>query len=188
MMKIVRIVLSIALVLLCVFLVHQLYKTIEEPIVFEELKAERDEAVISKLEYLRDLQLAFRAEADSFADDWDKLALFIASDSISYDKIIGDPNDTTVVSKTITIKIPAKDSLKNDRFSFDSIAYVPFSNKKFDIQAGTIVKNELDVRAFEISTPYTVIYNGLIQKYYADKINEVIRVGSMKDGTTSGNW
>lgn len=187
-MKIVRIVLSIALVGLCCFLGYQLFKTIEEPIVFEEQKAIRDEAVIAKLEYLRDLQLAFKAEADSFADNWDTLAHFIAVDSISFDKIIGDPNDSTVVSKTITIKVPAKDSLKNDRFGFDSIAYVPFSNKKFDIQAGFIVKNELDISAFEISTPYTVIYNGLIQKYYAEKINEVIRVGSMKDGTTSGNW
>ncbi len=189
MMQALRIILSIALIALVGWLGYQLYKTIEEPIVFEQEKSIRDEAAIGKLKLIRQLQLAYKAENDTFADTFENLVKFGKLGNLTVEKIIGDPNDSTVVSKTIIDTIAVRDSiLSKTPININEISIVPFSKEKFSIQAGMIEKNDLQIPAFEVSAPYKVLYNGLIKKYYAEKLNENIRVGSMQDGTTAGSW
>lgn len=192
MMQALRILLSIALLALVVWLGMQLYKTIEEPIVFQQEQEKRDEVGQSKLRLIRELQLAYKATNDTFADSFENLVKFGKMGNLTVERIIGDPNDSTVVSRTEIDTIAVRDSiLSKTKFKIDEIAIVPHGldgGEKFDIQAGTVVKNDLEIPAFEVSTPYKVLYKGLIKKYYADKLNKNIRIGSMEDGSTSGNF
>lgn len=189
MMQALRILLTLGLIAGVGYLGYQLYKTIEEPILFEEDRLVRDEAGISKLKLIRQLQIAYRANTDTFADNFEDLIKFGKEGIISVEKIIGDPNDSTIVSRTEIFEIPVRDSILNKTsHKIEELANVPFSDKDFDIKAGMITKNDLEIPAFEVSTPYTVLYNGLIKKYYANKVGRSISVGSMKDGTTSGSW
>lgn len=189
MMKALRVVFILALLALSGYLIYELYKTIEEPIVFEQQRKQRDEATIAKLEFIREVQLAYRAQTDTFADSFDRIRSFVLNDSLDVEKVIGDPNDSTVVVKREIVKVPVRDTLLvNSGIDIDSIEFIPNSSKKFDIQARYITKNDIEIPAFQVSAPYDEIYAGLIRKYYADKSGDIMRVGSITEGTTSGNW
>ncbi len=191
-MTAIRLILNLLLALLAGYLSYQLYETIKEPIDFNNAKVERDAAVISKLKDIRRSQVTYKSLNGKFAASFDSLKLCMKNDSIEFIKIIGDPDDTTQVVERITTKIAIRDSIfKGNMQRIDSLSYLPSfaqRGKEFDLQAKMITKNEIEIPAFEASVPYEVLYDGLVEKYYADKVGEVMRVGSLKDGSVSGNW
>ena len=190
-MNIFRLILNLLLAVAVLFMGFKLYKTIEEPIVFEKQKKVRDAANIEKLTKIRSSQIAYKTLYGKYAADFDTLLTVIKSDSFDVVKRIGDPNDSTIVVRTEIFKHALLDSLfKGNKTEVDSLPYIPFTKppQKYDIQADIITKNEVEIPAFEVSAPYKVVYNGMVKRYYADKLNENMQVGSMKDGTTAGNW
>lgn len=189
-MKILRLVLNISLLAACFYVGYLLFKTIEEPIVFEQQKELRDDAAIAKLKKIRTAQLIFKSLYEKYAGDFDTLITVINNDSIDVVKQIGDPNDTTIVVQTEITKRAIIDSLfKGNQAEANSLAEVPNTNgEKFNIQAQFIVKNEVPLPAFQVSVPYEILYDGLVRKYYAEQVGELMRVGSIREGTTTGNW
>lgn len=171
------------------FLSYQLYLTILEPIVFNESKLERDEACQANLKKIRALQLAFKSDNQRYSNSWEELETFAKQGEYKLLKKIGDPNDTTIVARVDTLRMSVMDSLFTNRNELDSLRYIPFGNgNKFLIEAGNVVKNELEIPAFEVSAPYNTLYDGLIKKYWQNKVGKLMTIGSMEDGSTSGNW
>jgi len=189
-MKAIRILLNLLLLAGVIVVGYNLYKTVEEPIVFEQKRAVRDDAAIAKLQKIRQAQIIFKNKYGVYANSFDTLITVIKNEHLEVIKQIGDPNDSTQVSKTVVTKIAIIDSLfKGDAKAVEDLPLVPFTNnEKFGIVAQMIKKNDVEVPAFEVKTPYTSLYNGLIKKYYLNKVGKSMKVGSLEEGTTTGNW
>ncbi len=190
-MKIIRLVLSILLLAACVYMVYSLWLTIKEPIEFEAQRTIRDDDTVVKLKDIRLAQIAHRTRKGTYAASFDSLLYFLKNDSLEFVKQIGDPNDTTVVAETVVTYKLVKDSLfKNDMQKINNLPNVPHGTPgaKFNIDAGVITKNDIEIPVFEVGVPYPTLYEGLIPKYFQNKAEKSLSVGSMTEGTTSGNW
>lgn len=190
-MKALRYIINLLLLIAIVFIGYSLVKTVEEPIAFEKAKEIRDDAVIGKLKKIRSAQLAHKEIYGKFTGSFDTLIQTIKTQNFDVVKQIGDPNDSTVVAQAVVTKKPIIDSLFDGKEELvDNLPYVPFSDgkEKFSIEQGAALKNGLTIPAFEVKTPYEVVYAGLVKKYYANKIGKSIKVGSLTEGTTTGNW
>jgi len=187
-MTLVKIISSVLLAGLIFFLTNLLIKDIKGPILYEEERSDRYEDAKENLIELRTAQLMYKKNKGEFQPDIDELQSFIKSGKITIEKVIGDPNDSTVVTKVIKEKINVLDTLlKGDMNRLENIIYIPYSGgKKFNCDAGFIEKNKVNVAVFEISAPLESVYNGLNKKYYDPKA--LISVGSMSEPKTSGNF
>ncbi len=185
-----KLLLNLILIGVVGYLGYELYKTIEEPINFNTQKTLRDDATIEKLKTIRAAQVAYRSQNGKYTAGFDTLIDYIKSENYTVLIKTGDPNDTTQTVKIDTTTIPIIDSLfKGNTAKADELPLIPFANgEKFEMLAGTIIKNETEIPAFEAKTKYSILYNGLIEKYYANKKNDYMQVGSMEDATTTGNW
>lgn len=189
-MKPIRLLLILLLAAASVFMGYKLMRTIQEPIEFEQLSQERRDNTIQRLKDIRTVQLAHKARSGRYTGSFDTLINFAKTDSIMLEKIIGDPNDSTVQVIRDTTYIAIMDTIfKGERGRVDSMRYIPHGKgSTFSLAATTIEKNEIEIPAFEASAPYTTVYNGLIKKFYKDRWFDSMTVGSLTDGTTNGNW
>ncbi len=186
-MKGLKIGLNIVLLIIVAFLTLALVNTVKEPIDFENEKTKRTDAVVSQLEKIRQSQTAYKNLYTKYASEWDTLVTVVKNDSFIVSKVIGNPDDTTIVTRTEIIKISILDSLFAGKTSAaDSLPFVPYTNGiKFHIQADTIARSGVTIPAFEVSVPYTDVFNGLKKKYYVQKIGEAFKVGSISEGHTN---
>ena len=186
------------LMLLSVYLIVENYNSIDEPIQFKKEKQRRYSAVIQSLKDLRQIELTYKKENNAFCANMDTLMDFLANDSVTIIVKDGNLPDSLVGQEALAIEMgiitrdtvptPAMDiafdadymKTRDKRYPLDiaNLRYIPHTeNVEFDIDAGEIVRSSgAKVKVFEISdaAPF-------------DK-NDVMRVGSMSDPTTSGNW
>ena len=74
-------------------------------------------------------------------------------------------------------------------FAVDSIKFIPFAEgKEFEMRADVIEKNKVNVNVFEASTKLEDVYKGLNTKNEAVNLNDLIKVGSLTEPITTGNW
>lgn len=186
------------LVLISGFLVVQNYNSIDEPIQFMKKKQVRYAAVIQSLKDLRQIELTYKKENNEFCANMDSLMAFLENDSVTIIVKDGDLPDSLVGKEALAIElgIISRDTVltpaieiafgpdymktRDSKYPLElnTLRYVPFSeNVEFNIDAGEIVRSSgAKVKVFEISdaAPF-------------DK-TDIMRVGSMSDPTTSGNW
>ncbi|TVR77419.1 MAG: hypothetical protein EA412_11195 [Chitinophagaceae bacterium] len=187
-MNYIKISLNVGLGLVVALMTFFLYSMVNDPIQFERQKSDRYDKVIERLKDIRTAQLAYRDLRGSFAGDFDQLIHTLKFDSIPEVRIIGNPDDTaqTVIYDTIYYNMmdrvfPAK--VVNP----DSLRYIPYSGgDTFNISAGSITRNRVNISVFEVSAPETKFLKGLDPRF----INRdfALRVGSMSEGNLSGNW
>lgn len=187
-MKGLRLILNIVLGLAVLGLIYTLVFTIKEPIDFEDEKAKRISALEYKLDKIRQSQMAYKNLYEEYAGTWDTLITVVKNDSFVVEKVIGNPDDSTVVTKREKVSIAILDSLfAGSTDQVDSLPYVPNVDGgiKFDLQADTIMRNQVIIPAFEVSVPYTDAFQGMVKKYYATKLEEAFKVGSITEGHTN---
>ncbi|GAA4899592.1 hypothetical protein GCM10023311_26210 [Flaviramulus aquimarinus] len=204
-------ILNIALWLLIGFLGYQTYMSIYEPIQFNKLKNKRYKTVISSLIDIRDAQLAHRQVTGNFANNFDNLVKFI--DTAEY--TITQRRDSSIIDEVLTktygvdtfkdIVIidtlgfePVKDSLFKNSNRYKTMMNVPNAEgKKFKLEAGFIEQNDINIPVFEASVKKNVILadqnRDLVmqenQVVSVDGVNgDVLKVGSMEEVNTTGNW
>ncbi|TRZ42895.1 hypothetical protein [Robertkochia solimangrovi] len=204
-------VIQIVLWALSIFFAYKIYTSIMEPIKFDKVKKERYTAVINKLKKIRDAQEAHRIIDNSYAKDFESLAKFLDtaqftilekrdSSFMRYNRTyrIDMPVDTVVVD-TLGF-IPVKDSLfKNTNINYKDLGTIPYAqnNAKFDMKTDILDKNGFRAPVFEVKVdkssllydqPADLVAN---EKQMID-VEEVngpeIKVGSLTDVSTSGNW
>ncbi|MFN7014086.1 MAG: hypothetical protein ACK4ON_07435 [Bacteroidia bacterium] len=196
MKTIIQIVLGIAIVVLS----YLIYSSIMGRIEFEKQAKERREAVIERLKDIRTAQIAYKNANGEFAKDFDKLIGWVKTGKVQVIKQIGAAEDTLAVARgeviRDTIYIPAIDTVfstsyigNRKNFDIDQLPIIPNSDgDKFEIDAGEITRNNVKVKVFEVFAPFKSIYKGLETDKHSIKMDDGLRVGSMTDPSTNGNW
>ena len=180
------------------------------PITFNKNREERFSTVIEKLKDIRDAQVAYRTVNGEFAKDFETLISFIDtgvytitqqkdSSFMRYNRVyrIDMQVDTVVVDTLGTIAV--RDSLFKGVDSYKTLFSVPFAQngERFEMKADVVNKQGFDAPVFEASVKKDVVLYDqpkdlLARENAYNSIEEVngntIRVGSLTDVSTSGNW
>ncbi|MGB1309550.1 MAG: hypothetical protein ACPG6B_11610 [Oceanihabitans sp.] len=208
-----RPVLIIALWAVIGLLGYQTFMSIYEPIQFNKVKQKRYAAVIERMVDVRDSQLAHRQVTGTFAPNFDNLIKFIdtAQFTITQRRIetILDEEATKRYGGVETMKditvidtlgyVSVKDSLFKSSDRYKTMMNVPNSNgAKVEMKAGLLgEEGETKIPVFEAKVLKSVILHDqnkdLITQenevISVDGVNgDAIRVGSMDEVNTSGNW
>lgn len=196
-----KIGIQIGLAIAIVVLSYLVYDSINSKVVFDAETVRRKEIVVERLKDLRTIEMAYKSIKGAYSKDFNAMLNFVKNEKMPIIKRIGDAEDSIQVARGLvkrdTMYINLMDTLfsanalKNRLavFYLDSLPYIPFSGgEKFLIDAGEIEKNKVKVKVFEISAAFGQIYKGMDAQNQNVKINEGLRVGSMTEPSTNGNW
>jgi hypothetical protein len=194
-------IIKVALLVIILVLAYLVYESIMVPVRFDKSVDQRSEAVIQNLVDIRAAEMTYKNIYGKYTSSFDTLIDFLVMGEIPVVKIIPDPKDTTY---TRTIRdtigyIPVKDSLFGNRLNFDvlNLKHIPFTeNDTFKLDAGIVEKGGVDVNVFEASAHYNLILNGLDEQMVINLIASKeqierypgLKVGSMTEASTDGNW
>jgi len=203
-------ILQIVLWIICVGLGYLIYRSVTGPIEFQKVKEERYSKVISNLKDIRNSQEAYRAVNGKFANDFKSLITFVDggqytitqqrdSSYMEFDKTYGIDllREVTIIDTLGFVSV--KDSLFKADDRYKSMMNVPYAQggEKFDMKADIIDKGGYKAPVFEAKVKKDVILydqpKDLMSKENAQiSVEEVngseIRVGSLTDVSTNGNW
>jgi len=205
-----KLVLQIVLWVAIVVLVYLNYKAIYGPVEFNKNKEKRYAQVIQKMDKIRKAQLAHRDVTGKFISTFDSLTRFIDTAEFTltqrrdtsyldkeYLKNYGvDRMVEDVVIDTLGT-VSVKDSLFKN-YDYSKLNIVPTTeNAEFQMDAGYVTVNKNRVPVFEAKVNKSVVLDGLdpeliIQEKQVIAVDGVngayIKVGSMDEVDTSGNW
>ncbi len=180
-----------------------IYKSVQEPVVFERQRKVREAVCIDRLKDIRTLQVAYKATFNVFTADMDTLLDFYKNGEITIIRQIGSWDDSVAVAQGRVsreeIQIPVRDTLlKKPGLVVDSLRYIPFSGgKEFEMKAIIAKVSGVDVPLFEAAAPYDYLLQGLerqlIVNLKADRVETGrypgLRVGSIDaPNNNAGNW
>ncbi|QED36818.1 hypothetical protein FK178_03425 [Antarcticibacterium arcticum] len=206
-----KLVIQLVLWVVIIFLGYLVFNAVYEPIQFNKLKEKRYAKVIDRLMDIRAAQLAHQEVTGRYAKDFNGLIRFI--DTAEF--VVVQRRDTTVMDeeyrkafgvdqyKDIVIVdtlgyASVKDSLyKGDRYK--QMAKVPVDgvDAEFEMDAGTIVKNNNTFPVFMVRVDKAVVLHDqdrdlVLQEKQVVSVDQVngpyISVGSMEDVNTTANW
>ena len=206
-------VILLALWVLIAFLGYKTFMSVYGEIQFNKIKDERYAKVIDKLIDIRDAQLAHRTVTGKFADSWDGLVKFIDTAEFT----ITQRRDTSVLDEEATRRfggvetykdivvidtldfVSVKDSLFGVDTRYKTMMNMPVGKEGaiFELKAGVLEQNSINIPVFEVRAPKKLILDGqdpyLIAKenqvQSVDGVNgDAIKVGSMDEVNTNGNW
>jgi hypothetical protein len=195
-------VIKVVLSIIIIILAYLVYASIMRPIRFNREVATRNDKVIERLTDIRNSQQFFRKLNNRYTASFDTLISFIKVGQIPVVKMVPDPKDTTftrTISDTIGF-VNIADSLfrHRSRSAVDSLKYVPFasSGQVFEIAAGQIDRGGIKVGIFEVKVLYSVYLKGLDRQAVTNLIKSKedidkypgLKVGSMEEPSTDGNW
>lgn len=203
-------VLIIVFALLSIFLGYKIYQSINAPIEFNKIRKERFSKVIAKLKDIRDSQEAYKTVNGKYANNFESLVQFIDtgnytitsqrdSSFMRYDKVyqIEMQQDTVIIDTLGTVQV--KDSLFGADDRYKTMMDVPYAqnNEKFEMKADIIDKSGYKAPVFEAKVKKNVVLydqpEDLVARENAlQSVEEVngteIKVGSLTDVSTNGNW
>jgi hypothetical protein len=193
---IVRIVLSVVIIILGYLVVE----SVMGPVRFQKELDQRKQVVVDRLKDIRSIQLTYRSLNNFYTGDLDSMVMFLKESKIPVVKIIPDPADTTftrTINDTIAFIRAADSLLKHAKYPVDSLPYIPFSNGvRFELNAGRIDRGGVMVNVFEAKAPMQTYMFGMNDQMLRNLIASEeqigrfpgLRVGSMTDPSTDGNW
>ena len=195
---------------LSVVLVFLIFRSINAPIKFNEVKNERYSIVIDRLKDIRNAQIAFKSVNGIYSNDFQELIKFVDSaeftitqkrDSsyMEYDRIYRiDMLREIIVTDTLGF-VSVKDSLFANNLDYKDMAFVPIQGIEslFSLKANIIDKNGYNVPVFEVRVPKDIVLfdqnkDLLSQEKETISVDGVngpdLVLGSLTDVSTSGNW
>lgn len=171
------------------------YRSIQAPIEFNQLKKKRYAKVEENLKIIRDWQLSYKSVYRNYAPNFDSLFNFVNTDSFPVIKALGTVPDTLTEQQAVdlglvtrdTILVSVKDSLFKQNGDINEVKLIPYSkNQAFKMESGLIEKGQVSVPVFEVFAQNSYIFDGIEPEYYDPK--DGLKVGSMTEPSTSGNW
>ena len=195
---------------LSLVLVFLIFRSINSPIKFNEVKNERYSKVIERLKDIRNAQIAFKSVNGVYSNDFEELIQLIDSAEITitqkrdssyveYDRIYRiDMLREVIVTDTLGF-VSVKDSLFANNLDYKNMASVPIEGLEslFSLKADIIDKNGYNVPVFEVRVSKDVILfdqnkDLLSQEKETMSVDGVngpdLILGSLTDVSTSGNW
>ncbi|MDP6908754.1 MAG: hypothetical protein QF371_04570, partial [Flavobacteriales bacterium] len=86
-----------------------------------------------------------------------------------------------------TILVSVKDSLFKQGGDINEVKWIPYSsNQEFKMESGIVEKGQVEVPVFEVFAQNVYIFEGIEPEYYDPQ--KGLKVGSMTEPSTSGNW
>ncbi|MDC1105259.1 hypothetical protein OAT16_01040 [Prolixibacteraceae bacterium] len=211
-----KILIQVVLIAISAFIAFQIYKTVEQPILYKNAKKERYDVVVARLKEIRRAELAYKSVNGHFTGSWDTLITFVADDSLPLVRRIGSLNDSMVdagwteakaLKKGLIIRdtlyIGVKDSLfKAVGFNPNDLAVVPYSGgKRFQLGAAVITTGSgVKVPVFEVKAHNRQFLKELEGEYEQFIVNDNeaarvntkfpgLKVGSVIEANNNaGNW
>lgn len=202
-------VINLLLWALIILLGYMTFNSVYDEIKFNKLKVERYKVVIDRLVDIRDSQLAYKEVKGEYAGDFAKLIDFVENGQVPItqrrDTLVLDEERTRAFGgvetfKTITLIdtldfYTVKDSIFKGDTRYKTMADVGVGKPgaKFTLEAGKI--DEIPV--FAASVDKAIVLDGQ-DKYLIEKERqavsiagvkgETVKIGSMEEVNTSGNW
>lgn len=205
-----RIVLQIVLGIIAVVLAIVIYQGIMKPVRFNQEKDQRSAVVVQRLKDIRTVQEAYKKAYGRFINDIDSVILFLENGELPYTRMIGTVPDSLTEEEAIKLKIVSRETFTENAYNvlfpneIDKAAhlarlpYVPYTDmtQKIDLQAGFIDKNGYQVPVFEAKVPFEIFLNGMDDQLIRNTVSQAndlnrypgIKVGSMEEAITDGNW
>lgn len=189
------------LITIAIVLGYLIYDSIMSPVRFNKEKKAREAVVINYLKKIRSAEFIYKQLHNRYTGSFDTLINFMGTAKIPVVKMIPDPTDTTY-TKTINDTVgyvKVADSLfgKHPEINYHKINIIPFSqNVPFKLQAGVIKKGGVTVNVFQAEAPFTSYLDGLDKQLVINLIADQkqikkypgLKVGSMTEPSTDGNW
>ncbi|MBL4710208.1 MAG: hypothetical protein JKY48_17390 [Flavobacteriales bacterium] len=184
------------LFIVAIIIAYFIYDGIQDKIEFRDMAAARREVVQNRLLNITKAQKQFKQEKGRYSANFPELINFIKTDSLTIIKAIGNVPDTLTEAEAVEQRIVIRDTslvpaltIFPAGFAIDSIKYIPFSKgNEFQMKADVIEKNKVNVNVFEASAKLEDVYNGLNTKNEAVNLSNLIKVGSLTEPITNGNW
>ena len=173
------------------------YDSVQNKLEFIAEQEKRETDVVQRLMDIRSAQVSYKKLYGSYASNFDALINHVKNDSMPVVKAIGFVPDTLTEAKAVelgivtrdTLLISVRDTLFPRDYPIDSLRFVPNSGgQEFELQSGEVEKNKLKVKVFEAFATNEKILHGMnLSEEYID-LKDGLRVGSMTEPHTRGNW
>ena len=160
---------------------------------------------------IRNAEVLYKNATNKYTDNFDTLINFCQTAEIPVVQMISKQNleDSTYYTVYDTIGyVKVMDSLKSKRenFNINELKVVPFSQPQtnFELEAGTKETSGIKVPLFEARTPYEVYLGqpgaAFNEKEWKQRVDNLkaekesinryagLKVGSMEEASTEGNW
>lgn len=209
-----KLVVQIVLWILIIFLGWKVYTSIIGPVKFNEVKEARYSKVIRNLKDIQAAELAHKEITGNFTGSFDSLVRFIDTArfartqrrdtsyaDVEKNKAFGISEGYFVERSLIDTLgyTSVRDSLFKGSDRYKNMMNVPVDgvDAKIELQSGQITRNDVNYSVFEARVSKDVLLNDLDRDLLAqeklvqsvDGVNgEFIKVGSMNEVNTSGNW
>lgn len=189
----VQIIVSAVSALIAIILGYNDYRTVKDDIDFVEQKKEVYSEVIQRLKDIREAQVTHKKYNGDFAPNFDSLDLYIREGKLPLIKAFGEVPDSLDEATALELGIITRDTIlvpvlqnvflsadaqkdRKYRFDLDSLRFAPFSGAEFIMRTSNINKGG-------VKTPVI-----LIEDAKPFDPTEPLKVGSLVDANTSGNW
>ncbi len=189
-----RLGIGLALLLLNLFLAYILYNNIKEPITFQQVKTQKSDVVVSKLQDIRSAQEIYRGITGEFAPNFDTLRYVLQNDSIPHRVPVEIEGKKGEFEEIVTYS-SALDSINALGIELDGIQYVPFTDKQteFAIDADTLTYQQTLVSVVQVGTRWKEFmgeYGSTKYSKYDNSYdpNKLLKFGDMNAPNVSGNW
>ncbi len=187
---------SLLFLALAFVLAFFLYKSIEEPIDFNDQRAVRMDAVTGKLEMIRAAQELYRDATGEFAPRFDTLKDVLNNGQLLSIKVIGDADAVGGGEVTYdTTRIPLRDTFPGLGINLDNIDVVPYTDGKvkFDIEAKNIAYQSTNVPVVQVGVRQSDFMGKYADKRYQryDQTYEPstkVYFGDLNKPTLAGSW
>tara|TARA_R110002167_G_scaffold61125_7_gene172363 strand:- start:1521 stop:2174 length:654 start_codon:yes stop_codon:yes gene_type:complete len=203
-------IIQIVLWIVCIGFGFLIYKSVTGPIEFNKVKQERFAKVVAKLKDIKSAQEAYKTVNGKYANDFNSLVSFVDTGKYTitqqrdssfkrFDKHfrIDMPIDTVIIDTLGFVSV--RDSLfkKDDRYK--TMMEIPgaANGEKIEMKAAIIDKGGYKAPVFEAKVLKNIILfdqpKDLLAKENTEKSVEqvngnTIRLGSLEEVSTSGNW
>jgi hypothetical protein len=185
---------DLVLILLIFIAAWWLYSILSAPIKFANLKKERSERVIEKLNQIKICQEIYMSIKGDYAPNFENLIYVLKNEDIPISKFQQNGNSDSLISKSFTY-FPAIDSLKKLNINLDSIIFIPYSNKKkFEIIADKIDYNGKLTPVIQVGARWKEfmgdnidpsLYKSIDKEYNPDNL---LKFGDLTSPNLNGNW
>ncbi len=203
-------IIQIVLWIVCIFLGYMIYKSVTGPIEFDKVKKERFAEVIDRLKDIRNAQEAYKTVNGRYAGNFDQLVAFVDTASytitqqrdssyMEYDRVyqIDMLKEVTIIDTLGFVAV--KDSLFKNSERYKQMMNVPYApnNEKFTMKADIVEKSGYKAPVFEAKVDKSIVLHDQPKDLLARENTQVsveevngseIKVGSLTEVSTSGNW
>jgi len=206
-----KLIIQLVLWVVIIFLGYMVFNSVYGPVKFNQVKERRYAQVIERLQDIRAAQLAHQEVTGTYAKDFSSLISFL--DTAQY--VLTQRRDTTVMDEEYRKSFGVDQYV--DRVIVDTLGYASVKDSlfkdsrhkqmmkvpvrgvdaEFEMNAGTIVKNDTRLPVFEVKVDKAVVLHDqdkdlVMQEKQVVSVDQVngpyIQVGSMEEVKNTGNW